>query len=253
MSQRPELTFLGTGSCYAGPYNDTASYLLDGGIMVDVGWHATQTLRRAGSSPDAVRHVLFTHLHHDHTMAFPALLFEYYMRRGQGLRVYGTPDIQRLLDDSDAFLRKETYWPDRDRPELCPLSDGERIAIGDYEIAVMDSAHAIPGFCYRFHHVPSGVDIGFTGDTAYTDALPAFFKGCRLLVHEFSWGAQREKPNLPRHSDAGDAAKVAELAGVEALCLVHGPTAERAACEAVVRRRYSGRLIWPAPNMKMLL
>lgn len=254
MTTFSELIFLGTGACIPPTGNDTASFLLDGEILIDTGWHVTDTLRRAGHAPKDVRHLFFSHLHHDHTMAFPALLYEFYTAREEvSLCLYSHEGVFDLISNSDAFLQKDIYWPARTRPEVHLLKDGDTVHAGNYDIRVMASDHAVPGYCYRFHHRGSGRDIGFSGDTAYMPELADFFRGCDLLVHEFSFGLKKSVPNLPRHSDIFDAATVARDAAAGALCPVHGPTTERQVLEAAIGGIYSGRVIWPMPNMRILI
>ena len=253
MKALSELVFLGTGACIPPIGNDTASYLLDGEILIDTGWHVTDRLRRAGHTPGDVRHLFFTHLHHDHTMALPALLYEFYTAvEERPLCIYAHEGIRRMLDDVDAFLQKDVYWPEHRRPEIKLLKDGDSVRAGDYDVSVMASDHAVPGCCYRFHHRQSGRDIGFTGDTAYMPKLSEFFRGCELLMHEFSFGLRKQEPNLSRHSDICDAATVARDADVGVLIPVHGPTFERPALEAAIREIYHGKVIWPEPNERVL-
>ena len=251
--RRPELVFLGTAACFPEVGNDTASFLIDGHILIDVGWHVTETLRRAGHRPTEVEHVLFTHFHHDHTTAFPALMFEFYMEGVPGPKAYGNAGIHRLLRDSDALLRKEVFWPEARGAAPTVIEAGETLSIGAYDVATLASDHAVPGLCYRFHHRESGVDFGFTGDTAYRPELADFFRGCALLAHEYSFGPRKDPTNRPRHSDARDAARVARDAGVGTLCLVHGPADRREECERAVRESFSGRLLFPTPNTRVLL
>ena len=49
------LTILGTGACIPQPGDDTASYLVNGEILIDTGWHVTETLRRAGKTPADIK------------------------------------------------------------------------------------------------------------------------------------------------------------------------------------------------------
>lgn len=250
------LTILGTGACFPDCGDDTASYLIDRDIALDAGWRIPETLRRAGSKPTEIRHMLFTHMHHDHMMGFPALLFEFLMQKGgdaASLQLYGPEGVRRLLDDSERILQKEVFWPGKGTPGVRVLESGEEISIGAYRVAAIASRHAVPGLCYRFTHGQTGKSIGFTGDTEYFPELSSFFRGCDLIVHEFSFGAQKPPVNTPRHSDAGDAARVAQEAGAGALCLVHGPAEQKDACEKTVREIYQGPLIWPKPNTVIVL
>ena len=121
-----EFTFLGVDACIPAPGSDTASYLFERGLMIDVGWHATETLRRCGKTPADVRSVLFTHCHHDHVMALPALLYERFAQSTAGeLHLYGPEPLCETLERAIRFLQTEIYWPEA-RRRFCTFFPAEK-------------------------------------------------------------------------------------------------------------------------------
>lgn len=252
--QETELIFLGTSVCIPETGDDTASFLVGGELLIDVGWHVTDRLRLGGYAPAGIDTLCFTHMHHDHMMALPAFLYERYARGTAGaLNVYGPYPMKRAIEDAKRFLQLDVYWPDAMQPNVHVLRSGDSFQTEHLSVQTMASDHAVPGLCYRVEDRRSGVVLGFGGDGAYQDELAGFFQGCDVLIHEFSFGLQKPADNQQRHSDICDAARVARDAGARMLCPVHGPARMREACEAKARRIYDGRLLWPAPGERLLI
>ena len=70
------IDFLGTGNAFMPPGRMHALALVDGCVLVDTPPTVLAQLRRCGTSPGDLRHVLITHWHADHTFGFPFLLLE---------------------------------------------------------------------------------------------------------------------------------------------------------------------------------
>ncbi len=242
-----KITFLGVDGCIPAPGSDTASFLFERGLMIDVGWHATETLRRCGKTPADVRSVLFTHCHHDHVMALPALLYERFAQSTAGeLHLYGPEPLRETLERAMRFLQTEIYWPEARQPVLHILSGGETLEICGYTVRTLQSRHAVPGICYRIEE--NGRAVGLTGDTAAFSGLGAFFRGCEAVISEYSWGVQKDGENRPRHLDIADAAQIAREAGAKALYPVHGPRTLQSACAERARQIFSGEIRWAKPG-----
>ena len=68
----------------------------------------------------------------------------------------------------------------------------------------------------------TGATVAFTGDTGYHPPLVEHVRGCDLLIHEASHGANSPEPAPTQgHAGAPDGARIAEAAGVKQLALVH--------------------------------
>ena len=70
------IDFLGTGNAFMPPGRMHALALLDRCVLVDTPPTVLAQLRRCGSTPSELRHILITHWHADHIFGFPFLLLE---------------------------------------------------------------------------------------------------------------------------------------------------------------------------------
>lgn len=252
--KQTKLLFLGTGSCIAKPGDDTASYLVNEQLMIDVGWHATETLRRGHHTPKDVTALFFTHMHHDHMMALPAFLYEFYRDNEAGrLHIYGPHTLPRAVEDAKRFLQLDYYWPDADDPQLHILKEGDIVETAGMRVHVLESGHAVPGLCYCMEDLQTDVKLGFTGDSRPLEAFETFFDQCDVLVHEYSWGITKHADNKARHSTIWDAAETARKARAGMLCPVHGPVEQRVECDREIRSIFDGSVHWPSPNETLVL
>lgn len=253
-----EILFLGTDSVTPTAGEDTASFLLNRRILVDTGWCAPLRMQEYGVAPESLTHLLFTHLHHDHYLALPALIFHRWMlgrRSGEApLTIVGpAEDLALVVQLAKDFLQVERY---EHRPvlELRPLEPGESYTGDGFELATVGSVHPVQGLCYRFTDLASGAQIAFSGDTAYLPALAELARGADLLVHEASHGAEAmaERANTYGHSGSPDAARIAAAAGVKRLALVHGPVGARPAALEAARAIFPATF-WPATGERLTL
>ncbi|HEU4675861.1 MAG TPA: bifunctional adenosylcobinamide kinase/adenosylcobinamide-phosphate guanylyltransferase [Motilibacteraceae bacterium] len=143
-----EVVLLGTGgadgwpnpfctcsSCEAlraeGTVRGQTAALVDDVLLLDCGPEAPRAAARAGRSLAGVRHVLLTHSHPDHTGP-AALLWRHWAHRREPLDVVGP---QAALDAC-----RDWIGPD-DPVRLVPVATGDRLALGDYDVRVLQAAH----------------------------------------------------------------------------------------------------------------
>jgi ribonuclease Z len=257
------LTFLGTDSAVPGPGNDVASFLLNGHVLVDLGWSAPHRLLASGKDPLEVDAVVFTHLHHDHYLALPQLL---YLRAMRGKREGGwTPltligpaeDLEGVAARAWELLAQGgRFFAEVPPPALRPVVPGEAFAVGELAFETLPAPHPVQAMSLRVRDAQTGVRLGISGDRAFEPAAADFFRGLPVLVHECALGAEA----LPRdrnpylHSSAQDAAETARAADVGLLYLVHctaaqAPEALRAARAIFPRTELAlpgTTLVWPA-------
>lgn len=249
-----KITFLGTDTCIPSRGNDTASYLINDELLVDVGWNVTGNLRDVGIDVTAVRHLLFTHMHHDHMISFPSLIFHWTQtppgRDVSPLTIYGPNEaLETAFDGVLAFLQADRFWPNLKKPSLRPLAEQDTFETETLRVTCIPSDHAVPGRCYRMEDKRDGKILCMSGDTAYGPTLAPFFADCDLLIHEFSGGISDVRGLPSRHSSAIDAAIVARDANAKRLAIVHGPLHVREKCLAAVSEIYHGELVRPEPKM----
>ena len=217
--------FLSVGSCL--PENDqgdTVSLLVEGKIMVDTGWFALRNLMRAKVQPQDVRALFFTHMHQDHYLGLPQLLF-YLMNAGHGfdhLKIYGPEGVEDVVAQALTFGGYERHYSHFARPEVHVMQEGEVISVDGVEVRCVESHHAIEGRSYRFTDPATGGSFAYSGDTAPYDGFGEFAKGCKVVIHEASFDVRETPADNPYcHSSCTDAARMAVLAGAETLYMVH--------------------------------
>ena len=231
---------LGVAACTPERGGNTASFVLNGRILLDTGWYLTDRLLAAGVNPLDIEAVVFTHCHHDHIMGFPQLLFYYGMsgekKPKRPLRIFGPAgEIGRVVADGQRYLQFDRYPELHFAIEVAELRGGESVELCGLRMTACPARHAVPGLCCRFDDA-AGASVVFSGDTTWTPALIGLARGAGLLVHEASHG-----PNSVRddkrwgHSGAPDAAEVARHAGVARLALVHCGESNRAAALAAAQ------------------
>ncbi|MDP6775624.1 MAG: MBL fold metallo-hydrolase, partial [Candidatus Latescibacteria bacterium] len=160
------ITFLGTSSVTPEAGNDTASFLINGNVLVDTGWYSAIRMLGCGHSPLDLEYILLTHLHHDHYIGLPQLLFYRRMRqkdrdRLPPLKVVGpAEDIQRVVDLSRALLQVERFPDDGCVPEVVPLAPGDALETETLHVETCETVHAVQGLCYRLTDRKTGSALG---------------------------------------------------------------------------------------------
>jgi ribonuclease Z len=248
--KQSKITFLGTSTAIPDKGSDTASFLINDTILVDTGWGVIDNLRNYDVDPTSLQYVIFTHLHHDHYMSLPSLLFYWMMKKKSlnGLKIIGPPeDLKKVVSASLTFLQQERFFRDSGFPELIELLPGDTYEQSGFKLETCGTIHPVQGLCYRFNDYETGQIFSFTGDTAFHPPIAEFVKGSSLLVTEASLGAVESDPdrNTAQHSGAVDAGKMAALAQVDKLLLIHGSLGSSEACVQAASEHFDGAVQWP--------
>jgi adenosylcobinamide kinase/adenosylcobinamide-phosphate guanylyltransferase len=166
------LTLLGTGSadgwpnphcgcasCAAarrsGPLRGQTAALLDEVLLLDCGPDTPQAAQRAGLDLTGLRHVLITHAHPDHCA--PAfLLFRSWVAGSGPLDVLGPADV----------IEQARMWVAPDSPvRFVPVTAGDRVTLGAYEVGVLAAQHGDPGACVLYDVEGPGGRLLYATDT----------------------------------------------------------------------------------------
>lgn len=240
------ITFLGTDCWSPMPGNDASGFLVNDNYLIDTGFYLVDHLKRLDIAPQDIRHLFFTHLHHDHYMALPQLLFFFLQTSTplDQLHLYGPKaDLARVTDLAMGFLQaraQDKYYRGAAFPTLHEIDAGtglQTIAeFDDVTVEVCASNHAIDGMCLRFTERGTGKVLAVTGDTFYAPHIPAALHDCDLLVHEntrVTASADYDNPPANGHSSIDNCMRTASEARAKRMAVVH--FAEKNA-PAVLRR-----------------
>lgn len=222
-SERPctTITFLGISSCIPDAGHDTACFLINGRHIVDTGWMGVLRMREYGFDPLNLETVIFTHMHHDHYIGLPHILFYLGLKqnaqpRTKPLKIIGpSEDINRVVELARNLLQVHYYPELHVECEIIGLSADEHYVTDEFELTTFAAKHTsgkgkpIQALVYKFTDMHSGVQFAFTGDTHYHPPIANFVRGVPLLIHDAA------------HTSPTDAAEIARRACVGKLALIH--------------------------------
>jgi len=197
------LVLLGTGTPNADPdrwgpavavvVNDTP-YLVDCGPGIVR--RAAAAFRNGVTALDAPKldRLFVTHLHSDHTLGYPDLIFSpWVLGRVQPLQAYGPPGTQSMTDHllkayaEDIQIRLDGLEPAN--------ADGYKVNVTEIQPGIVYEDENVKVFAFPANHGNWKHAFGFrfetpdktiviSGDTGPNPALIEAAKGCDILVHE---------------------------------------------------------------------
>lgn len=270
-SDRVELVLLGTGTPNADPERsgpalavvvDDTPYLVDFGPGVVRRAAAAHAAGVAGLAVENLKTAFVTHLHSDHTVGYPDLIFTpWVLDRRAPLRVFGPHGLQRMTDHilaayaDDISMRLYGLEPRDDEGYKVEVTEIDSAFVYQDE-RVKVTAIAVPhsswpsAFGYKFE--AGGKSIVISGDTAPSEALIEACNGCDMLVHEvYSSEKFKTRPDVwqryhaDSHTSTVELAEIANRAQPKLLILYHqlfwGATEEELLKE--IRALYDGEVV----------
>ncbi len=200
---RATLVVLGTGTPNADPDRsgpalavivNRTPYLVDAGPGIVRRAAAAERAGVEALAPKRLDRVFITHLHSDHTVGLPDLIFTpWVLERHVPLSVYGPPGIKAMTDHLEqAYAEDIRVRIDGAEPAN---ETGYKVSAHEVDTGVVyrDSnvvvrAFAVPHgdwrVAYGFRFDGGGRSIVVSGDTHASDAVIRACNGCDVLVHE---------------------------------------------------------------------
>ena len=196
------VVLLGTGTPNADPERSGPSvavvvnhtpYIVDFGPGIVRRASAAFLAGVAGLDVTRIVRAFVTHLHSDHTVGFPDLIFTpWVLGRKEPLKVYGPPGIvdmtKHILEafKEDVKERLEGLEPANTEgyvTEAFEVDPGLVYQDKNVSVEAFSVDHGSwPAYGYRFR-TPDRIII-ISGDTAPSDACVEEYRGCDVLVHE---------------------------------------------------------------------
>lgn len=259
-----KIVLLGTGTPNAHPERSGPAIAIIVGetpYLVDFGPGVIRRAKAASIDPINIKTAFLTHLHSDHTIGYPDLIFtSWVLGRNQPLEVYGPAGLKHLTDHI-----LEAYKEDiRERIEgLEPITQ-KGIEIRAHEInsglffsnsqikveAFLVNHGSWIAYGYKFHTPDKTIVI--SGDTAPSKELEKHAKGCDILIHEiYSVKGLQKRPeewqiyHKQVHTSSHELAELASRAKPELLILYHQlfwGVSEHQLLEEI-REKYDGKVV----------
>ncbi len=243
---KTQLVLLGTGTPNACPWANgpaVAVVVGDRAYLVDFGPGVVRQAAKAYAMgidalrPDRLQTAFCTHLHSDHTVGYPDLIFTpWVLERPVPLQVFGPKGLQEMTDHIVS-----AYSADRN----CRLYGMEQANDQGHRVQVTEigpgtvyeddrvTVEAIPVThesleSYAFKFTTASGNIFISGDTAPLDIVAEKAAGCDILLHEaeYTAGVQDREPkwqvyHRAVHTLSSDLAKIAQAAKPGLLVTYH--------------------------------
>jgi ribonuclease BN (tRNA processing enzyme) len=205
---RTQLVLLGTGTPPADPdRSGAASAIVVNGAayLVDFGAGVVRRAKSAAADrgiaalePTNLRVAFVTHLHTDHTVGYPDLIFTpWVLGRRVPLEVHGPKGIEQMTKHVleawrvDGESRGKQYvdklytvgsFPEGRAVNAHEIKPGVVYQDANVKVTAFATAHTMESFGYRFDTADRSIVL--SGDTTPTQATIDACNGCDVLVHE---------------------------------------------------------------------
>ena len=247
------VTLLGTGTPEPDSRRMPAACVVHtplGPWLVDCGDGTLWQLLRAGIAPQSVQHLVFTHLHADHTLGYAPFVAGGRQLGRPALNVWGpsrTLQMHAMLRDFYA----DDGGSDSGLSGVTLKEYGAGILFDERGLMVdtLPVRHSTATYALRFR--AEGRTVVHSSDTAQCEALVEFARGADILVHSAMaargmralWGDRWDDIHAIMASPA-EAGRTARLADVKTLVLVHlPPQADSADVLAECRDEFGGEIV----------
>ena len=269
-ASKTQVVMLGTGTPGADPDRSGpavaitiggAAYLVDCGPGVIRRAAAAQRKGIAELAPENIHVAFITHLHSDHTLGYPDLIFTPWGRRPDPLEVYGPSGLQSMTDHIEAAWEQDIDIRTNGLEQK--NRTGYKVHVHEIEPGIIYKdknvtvtaflvAHGSwkQSFGYKFETADRTIVI--SGDTGPTDAIAKACNRCDVLLHEvyseagFASGTPKvQKYSRSFHTSSSELAREATEAKPGLLVLYHQLyghlTDDQLLSE--VKQHYSGKVV----------
>lgn len=188
---------LGTGTPVPNPERSGPATAVVVGRRVfvfDAGPGVMRRIAAAGLPIDGVTAAFITHLHSDHTLGLPDLVFtSWVMGRSTPMRLVGPPGLRRMTDHLVAAWAEDTVVRvkglERGRPggyrvDVRESRGGVVFDSGGVKISAIRVPHGEWDYAFAYRVDAVGKTIVISGDTRPSDALAKAAVGVDVLIHE---------------------------------------------------------------------
>ncbi|MBN2339843.1 MAG: MBL fold metallo-hydrolase [Deltaproteobacteria bacterium] len=242
-----KLVLLGTGtpipdSTAQGPASAVvtgeSAYLVDAGTGVVRQAQAAYENGISQLRPDTLRIAFITHLHSDHTLGLPDLIFTpWIVGANEGMDIYGPPGLKKMVSyillawEDDLYIREKSKDPTHaiaNNIRVHEIKPGQVFKNNEITVTAFPVKHGKWEHVYGYRFQTADRTIVISGDTTPTQTVIDACNGCDILLHEVyshtgfmagppSWRSY----HAAYHTSTVELAQLAEKAQPKLLVLYH--------------------------------
>jgi ribonuclease BN (tRNA processing enzyme) len=268
---KTQIVMLGTGTPVADPDRSgpaVAIVINDSAYLVDRG---PGVVRRAAAAerngikalhPQNIKTVFFTHLHSDHTLGYPDLIFSpWVLGRTDPLAVYGPKGLKDMTENIEKAWRKdidvrrnglERANATGYKVKVHEISPGVVFQDANVKVTAFLVKHGSWDQSFGFRFDTADRSIVLSGDTAPVESVVEACNGCDVLLHEI-YNPLRDEMHDPHwaayfkafHTSPEELGQIATRAHPKLLVLYHQVlgTLPEEDLLAQVKKYYAGQVV----------
>lgn len=229
------ITILGSGAALPTGHRRCSAQVVNVGgfkMLLDCAEGTQDNIRRCHIKLQALGTILISHLHGDHFFGLPGLLSTMHLcGRTEPVTVIAPKGAKQVIETTFELTGNHIGYPlefiEMDFSEgLHRVFEGKRCTVDAFPIV-----HSVPTYGFRITEVPRPstfhsplftLSYAYCCDTAYTEDILPYIQGADLLCLECTFANELESLATERqHLTAGQAGRLATLAGVKQLLLTH--------------------------------
>ncbi len=221
-----KITFVGSGDAFGSGGRMNTCILVDAPghrFAIDCGATGLVALNKLNIPHNSIDTVLLTHLHGDHCAGVPTLFMDAMLgaKRQSALTVAGPVETQsRLKQVQEALFPGSAGMSPKFPYDVIEMPTLEPCQIGDLKVTTYPAIHTAATNPTSMRVEVAGKVIAYTGDTAWTEHIPALAQDADVLISECYF---HSKP-VPFHMNYVDIEAHREELGAKRIVLTHmGP------------------------------
>lgn len=185
--------FLGSGDAFGDGGRYQACILIqtsDARMLMDCGATSLTAMKRFGVDPGSIDAVMVSHYHADHYGGIPFLVLDgQFSHRTKPLTIAGPGDVERRVTTAmEAAFPGSSSVRQRFPISFQQVPAGGEIELGEASIRAVRAEHTPGSDAVAFRLAADGTVIAYSGDTEWTDELPALAAGADLFICEaYTW------------------------------------------------------------------
>ena len=231
--------------------------------VVDAGAGVVRRAAQAGIRMTQLTRVFVTHLHSDHTLGLPDLIFTPAVTgRTSSLELYGPPGLREMVShlmaawSEDMEIRLHGLEPAVPAAYVVHTHEGKPGEIyrdDAVRVVAFPVKHGSWKYAFGYRFEAKDKTIVFSGDTTYSADVARAAAGCDILVHEVysAAGLAKRTPDWQRyhaafHTSGVDLGRLAAEAKPKKLVLYHQLPMGEGAGEVIgeIRRHFNGAIVY---------
>lgn len=192
------LQFLGSGDAFGDGGRFQAAFALlsgSGRVLVDCGASTLIALKRARIDPSTIDAIVVSHYHGDHFGGIPFFVLDaQFAKRERPLVIAGPAGVaERVRAAFDVLFPGSAATPQRFGPRFLDLPPREAVEVGPARVTAVPVEHTPGTQAHGLRIELDGRSVGYSGDTAWTEALVELASGTDAFVCE-CYTVQRDVP-----------------------------------------------------------